>query len=99
MKIKPINQSYNFNFRNKLKTQLVSIEKHPDYEARVYETPASTAKKFGIGFASASIPGLGQAINGQWGKAAGFFFGELFGPTLIALPAALLEKDKTFKLS
>ena len=38
---------------------------------------ASTAKKVGVGIASACIPGLGQAINGEWGKALGFFAGSL----------------------
>lgn len=57
------------------KTRLISIEKHDDYEARTYETPASTGKKWGVGIASFLCSGLGQAINGQWGKAAGFFFG------------------------
>ena len=38
---------------------------------------ATTGKKWGVGIASGLIPGLGQAINGQWGKAAGFFFGNL----------------------
>lgn len=49
------------------------------------ETPkeASTAKKVGVGIASSLIPGLGQAINGQWGKAAGFFFGETAAISLL----------------
>lgn len=38
---------------------------------------ASTGKKWGVGIASAFVPGLGQGINGQWGKAAGFFFGSM----------------------
>lgn len=33
-----------------------------------------TAKKWGVGLASASHPGLGQLINGQFGRACGFFF-------------------------
>ena len=35
----------------------------------------STGKKVAVGLASLLCPGLGQAVNGQWGKAAGFFFG------------------------
>ncbi len=35
----------------------------------------STGKKIGVGLASLLCSGLGQAVNGQWGKAAGFFFG------------------------
>lgn len=38
---------------------------------------ASTGKKWGVGIASGLIPGLGQAINGEWGKAAGFFLGNV----------------------
>ncbi len=34
---------------------------------------ASTGKKWGVGIASGVISGLGQAINGEMGKAAGFF--------------------------
>ena len=37
------------------------------------EKKASTLKKCLVGLASLLIPGSGQAINGQWGKAAGFF--------------------------
>ena len=59
------------------RTRLIAIEKHDDYEARIYETPASTGKKWGVGIASFICSGLGQAVNGQWGKAAGFFFGSL----------------------
>ena len=47
---------------------------------------ATTAKKWGVGIASGLLPGLGQAINGQWGKAAGFFFGNLALNILIKNP-------------
>ena len=40
---------------------------------------AGSGKKWGVGIASAVIPGLGQAINGEWGKAAGFFLGTYVG--------------------
>ena len=55
---------------------------------------ASTAKKWGVGIGSLLIPGLGQAINGDWGKAIGFLGGTViltvlagsFGPfVLLAL--------------
>ena len=36
---------------------------------------ASTAKKWGVGIASCVIPGLGQLINGDVAKGAGFFCG------------------------
>ena len=39
---------------------------------------ASTEKKLLCAACSFFIPGLGQAINGQWGKAVGFFVGSIF---------------------
>lgn len=42
-----------------------------------YETEGSTGKKWGVGIASACIPGLGQAINGEWGKGLAFFGGSI----------------------
>ena len=42
---------------------------------------SNTGKKWGVGIASLIVPGLGQAANGQWGKAAGFFLG-----SCVALP-------------
>lgn len=40
---------------------------------KVYTCEASTSKKWGVGIASFFIPGLGQAINGDWIKGAAFF--------------------------
>ena len=79
--IQPISHSQNFKANT---TRLVSIERHPDYEARTYELEASTGKKWGVGLASFFVTGLGQAINGSWGKAAGFFFSSI----LLALISA-----------
>ena len=42
-----------------------------------YETEGSTGKKWGVGIGSAILPGLGQAINGQWGKGFAFFGGSI----------------------
>ncbi|MBQ3311058.1 hypothetical protein IJG72_03170 [bacterium] len=55
----------------------------------------STGKKCVVGVASALIPGLGQVINNQWGKAAGFFSGQIAVGALakcraISLPVAVL---------
>lgn len=47
----------------------------PKDPAKEAPKEASTAKKWGVGIASAFLPGLGQAINGQWGKGLGFFLG------------------------
>ena len=41
----------------------------------VVKPKAGMGKKIGSAVASAFLPGLGQAANGQWGKALGFFFG------------------------
>ncbi len=46
-----------------------------DEFVKKYEVEATSGKKWGVGIASAFVPGLGQAINGQWGKAFGFFLG------------------------
>ena len=75
----------NTNFKGERKTRLVSVSQGDGYEARVYETDASTGKKWGVGIASYFLPGLGQAINGQWGKAAGFFGGYLFSGILTSI--------------
>ena len=72
----------NPNFKGERKTKLVSVSQGDGYEARVYETEASTGKKWGVGIASYFVPGLGQAINGQWGKAAGFFGGSILSGVL-----------------
>ncbi len=40
-------------------------------------------KKIVAGVASAFLPGVGQAINGQWGKAAGFLIGAIAAPLLV----------------
>lgn len=64
-------------FKSRADSPLKSVQRFPDYEVRTYETEGSTGKKWGVGIASALFPGLGQAINGQWGKAAGFFFGSI----------------------
>lgn len=87
------------NFKGERKTRLVSVSQGDGYEARVYETDASKGKKWGLGLASATIPGLGQAINGQWGKGIGFFVGANFIPMLLGGVAGLfsLAKAKTPK--
>ena len=46
-----------------------------DQFVKKYEVEATTGKKWGVGIASTFLPGLGQAINGQWGKGIGYFLG------------------------
>lgn len=80
MSVLGINAAKNISFGYnpyKNNSKLVSIKQYPDFEERKYEIPASTGKKWGVGIASFCITGLGQAINGEWGKAAGFFFGSI----------------------
>ena len=45
----------------------------PRYELKKFETEATSYKKWGVGIASWVLPGLGQAINGEWGKGFAFF--------------------------
>lgn len=77
------NQVYNSAFKGERKNRLVSMSRGEDYEVRTYETEASTGKKWGVGLASFFCSGLGQAINGEWGKGAAFFLGSLF-PAMIS---------------
>ncbi len=57
--------------------EIKKVKEFPDHYEYTFKDEASTGKKWGVGIASAFIGGLGQAINGQWGKAAGFFAGTL----------------------
>ena len=70
------NNVSNFAFKAKQVTnnEPTVIDKGSYYE-KTYTSEASTGKKWGVGLASAFCPGLGQAINGQWGKGIGFFLG------------------------
>ena len=52
--------------------ELIDLKEHPDCFEYVYEKSASPGRKVGVGIASALFPGLGQMINGQWGKGAAF---------------------------
>ena len=60
----------------------------PDRYVETYKTEASKGKKWGVGIASAFISGLGQAINGEWGKALAFFGGSILASTVF--PIAVL---------
>lgn len=72
-------QNYNYNSYNYAQEQEypIDVKEHPDCFEYVYERPASTGKKVGVGIASGFIPGLGQMINGQWGKGLGFIAGNI----------------------
>ena len=84
-----INQTSLSFCRNK-ETRLLSEERYPDYEVRTYQTEATTGKKWGVGIASFLIPGLGQAINGDWLKALSFFLSSL---SLSVLSNAMKSKN------
>ena len=79
--ISPVNTSVQ-NPQFKGRTKIKSVEQYPDYKVVTMETEASTGKKWGVGIASTCVTGLGQGINGQWGKAAGFFFGAIAASAL-----------------
>lgn len=72
-------------FKSRTDSPLKSVQRFPDYEVRTYETEGSTGKKWGVGIASAIIPGLGQLINGEWLKGGGFFIGALAAELLGAM--------------
>ena len=52
-----------------------------------------------IGVASFFIPGLGQAITDEWGRAAGFFFGTQLFICGTAVPLAISYQNKNFQTS
>lgn len=89
------------SFKGDRKTRLVSVSQGDGYEARVYETDASKGKKWGLGVGSFVVPGLGQVINGQWGKGLGFFLGVGILPILLSASIGVLSfvKSKTPKQS
>ena len=62
-----------------------------DQFVKNYEVKATTGKKWGVGLASFFCSGLGQAINGQWGKGIGYFFG---GVTLGAVTRLAMQRGK-----
>ena len=87
-----VKNSINPNFKaNELDNGLKGVREFPDRTEYKYETEGSTGKKWGVGIASAFCPGLGQAINGQWGRGIAFF-----GATALAsmLAVALAFKGK-----
>ena len=83
----------------KANNQIPSMQEKNDaveITKKTAETPkeASTGKKWGVGIASFMVPGLGQAINGDWGKGLAFFGGALLAgmllPALAPISAVIL---------
>ena len=58
---------------NKPARELVKIREYNDFEERIYKKDATRETKFITTASSAIIPGLGQAINGDWKKAIALF--------------------------
>lgn len=57
-----------------------------DYNRKEYvSTPYDKYSRGWAAVGSAVIPGLGQALDGEWGRAAGFFFGDIALRTMTAL--------------
>jgi len=56
-------------------TDTVSFSGNGKQNMSIQKPEVSTGKKWALGLSSFFIPGLGQGINGQWGKGAGFFLG------------------------
>lgn len=55
--------------------EVLDVKEFSDHYVYTIKDEASSGKKWGVGIGSFLFPGLGQAINGQWGKAAGMFAG------------------------
>lgn len=70
-------------FKGQTAPVLLETRKNGDVEECRYEVEATTGKKWGVGIASAFISGLGQAINGDWGKGAMYFLTNL-GASFVA---------------
>lgn len=61
------------------------------YDTQFYtRQPVDRYSPFWIGFAEFFIPGLGEAITGEWGRAAAFFFGNV---GLSALAQSFVSED------
>ena len=73
----PVNSIANNYYPGYYNVKPKSVTELPDRYVCTYEKEASTGKKIGVGIASCFVPGLGQAINGDWGKSVGFFLGDM----------------------
>ncbi len=78
--------------------EVVPGMRYQDYKglydsSRYMKQPNDPYSPFWAGFASFIIPGLGEAITGEWGRAAGFFFSNLG----IALSQSLIVNDTVIR--
>lgn len=101
--MKIINSMINTKSLNELRgnTSGISFQKTDNLSAREsndsielsskpVKPKASTAKRWGVGIASAFVTGLGQLINGEVGKAAAMFGSAIGLGILTATPIAPL---------
>ena len=79
------------NFKGNKQPRLVSVLDGPDFVSRTYEVDASSAKKWGVGLASFFLTGLGQAINGDWGKGAAFLGGSILASGAMIASSLLVQ--------
>ena len=71
-------KSVNFNTANEVFPGMRYREYKDFYNTRNYiRQPGDLYNPFWIGFGDFIIPGLGNAIAGEWGRATGFFFSNL----------------------
>ena len=59
------------------------VREFPDRYEYVYETPATSGRKWGVGIASGLIVGLGQMINGDWTKGLAMLGGAILSQLLL----------------
>ena len=89
-------ENKNVNFKsNELNYGLKEVRDFPDRTEYVHETDGSTGKKWGVGIASGVAPGLGQAINGQWGKSFAFLGGWLLPQIIGTIAGGVRGKMET----
>ncbi|MBR2430896.1 hypothetical protein IKB17_05495 [bacterium] len=69
--------SFTSNVQNQSLIQPKKVEEFVTHYEYTYEKPATSGRKWGVGIASGFIPGLGQAINGDWLKAGLFCAGNI----------------------
>ena len=92
--INPVNVPVQgINTKGNKQPRLVSVSEGPDFISRTYEVDASSGKKCGVGLASFFLTGLGQAINGDWGKGAAFFGGSILAGGAMLASSVLIQNS------
>ena len=78
--------------------EVVPGMKYKDYKdfydtSKYIKEPGDPYTPFWIGFGDFFIPGLGNAITGEWGRAAGFFFSNLALSMIAATQVSIVPSD------